>query len=141
MVGLPTHQGYSGEWETETIHLGNTTSFLWLIFDPPAKVVRSAGKENQRRSMTNQMTAEQYLSFLSGQITSLLHICTALIAMHPDRLLITHLVKKIPTYLIEEASLEHYKNGMTQVAEELETLVTAAVAVEQNALQVPGKDN
>jgi hypothetical protein len=91
--------------------------------------------------VSNEMTGKEYLSFLSGQITCLIQICTALIAMHPNRFLIAEVFKKIPAYFMEDASLEHYRNGMTQVAEELEALLNIAVAAEQSALQMPGKDN
>ena len=91
--------------------------------------------------MNKEMTGEQYLSFFSGQITALIHMRTALIAMQPNRTAVTELFKKLSSYPIEDTSSEYYINGIKKGVEELEALLRIAVFAEQCALQKPGKDN
>ena len=91
--------------------------------------------------MKNEMTGEQYLSFLAGQVTALIHMCTALVAMQPNKAAITELFKKLSDYPIQDISSEYYINGIKKVVEELEALLKIAVSAEQSAVQKPGKDN
>ena len=97
----------------------------------------------ERENMENQLTGEQYLSFLAGQIHALTIMCGSLVAMAQNRAVITDLFKKLSGHSVpvQDTFSKYYISGIKRVIEELEALLAIAAAAEQRALQKPGKDN
>lgn len=110
---------------------------LWRaeISEEPARVKRHKGE-------INNMTTDEKLSFLSGKIDALMHMCNALLVYPPRRDDIIPIIRQLAEPTAEPISNEyeqHYIDGIKAVVAELDALLQTAVSAQQYGLQQRGK--
>ncbi len=86
-------------------------------------------------------TLEEQVAFLSGQVTGLMHMCVAIVAVSTIRPLIADAFRQLSSIVPEgrvSPELEsHYKDGIASVAEDLQGLLKSGALPRSRSPQGP----